>query len=342
MIDVRPAVEVEEVTAAERLEALGPEWAELWARCPAATPFQHPAWLLPWWRHFAGSGLWALALRREGRLVGLAPVFVWANPEAAHERQLLLMGTGVSDCGGVVFAEGDRSSCLAAAFAHWAAHGERWDVCDFQQLRAGSPLCEAPAPAGWEEQRTEQDACPVLPLPGSVEALSEVVPRRQLQKLGYYRRRAAKEGGLRAERATEETFPALFDGLLRLHQARWEAAGEPGVLSDAAVLRFHHEAAPGLLRAGLLRLYGVSVGARLAAVLYGFLAHGRAYYYLSGFDPELELLSPGRLVVGHAIEEAVREGARELDFLRGREMHKYQWGARDRLNYRRRLRRSGT
>ena len=31
------------------LEALAPEWWELWRRCPAATPFQSRAWLLPWW-----------------------------------------------------------------------------------------------------------------------------------------------------------------------------------------------------------------------------------------------------------------------------------------------------
>ncbi len=333
-------IAVEEVTAAEGLEALAAEWAELWGRCPEATPFQHPAWLLPWWRHFAGCGLCTLVLRRGGRLVGLAPVFVWANPQAG-ERQLLLLGTGVSDCGGVLFAEGNQSTCLAAAFAHWAAHGECWDVCDFQQLRAGSPLGEAPAPDGWEEQRTEQDACPVLPLPEAVEALGEVVPRRQLQKLGYYRRRAAKDGGLRVERATEETFPALFDGLLRLHRARWEAEGQPGVLSDPAVQCFHREAAAGLLRAGLLRLYGLYVGGRLAAAHYGFLAHGRAYFYLGGFDPALERLSPGLLAVGHAVEEAVGEGAREFDFLRGREAYKYHWGAGDRLNHRRRLRRSG-
>ena len=38
---------------------------ELWRRAPAATPFQSPAWLIPWWRHF-GSG----ELRRPGRARG--------------------------------------------------------------------------------------------------------------------------------------------------------------------------------------------------------------------------------------------------------------------------------
>jgi CelD/BcsL family acetyltransferase involved in cellulose biosynthesis len=38
------------------------------------------------------------------------------------------------------------------------------------------------------------------------------------------------------------------------------------------------------------------------------------------------------------IEEAVREGARAIDFLRGREDYKYRWGAKDRETVRRRVR----
>jgi Acetyltransferase (GNAT) domain len=44
------------------------------------------------------------------------------------------------------------------------------------------------------------------------------------------------------------------------------------------------------------------------------------------------------LVIDYAIRAAVREGAAEFDFLRGREAYKYRWGATDRLTYRRRLR----
>jgi hypothetical protein len=37
------------------------------------------------------------------------------------------------------------------------------------------------------------------------------------------------------------------------------------------------------------------------------------------------------------IEEAVKEGRRELHFLRGAEAYKYAWGATDRMNMTRRL-----
>jgi CelD/BcsL family acetyltransferase involved in cellulose biosynthesis len=61
------------ITNGKAFEALAPQWWELWRRCPSATPFQTPALLLPWWRHFAPGQLVAIAVWREDRLIGLAP-----------------------------------------------------------------------------------------------------------------------------------------------------------------------------------------------------------------------------------------------------------------------------
>ena len=61
------------------------------------------------------------------------------------------------------------------------------------------------------------------------------------------------------------------------------------------------------------------------------------YYYLSGYDPELDKLSPGTLIIAHAVECAVREGATTFDFLRGAEEYKTSWGAKPRMNRRRQL-----
>src|SRR4051794_35890653 len=37
----------------DELAALEPAWWALWRRSPAATPFESPAWLMAWWRHFS-------------------------------------------------------------------------------------------------------------------------------------------------------------------------------------------------------------------------------------------------------------------------------------------------
>jgi CelD/BcsL family acetyltransferase involved in cellulose biosynthesis len=118
----------------------------------------------------------------------------------------------------------------------------------------------------------------------------------------------------------------------RLHESRWRPIAGHGVCAEPVVRDFHLAAAQRMLDSGMLRLYLLRIGNRIAATYYGFAAKRIAYAYLSGFDPELTELSPGTQIVAHAIEEAVGEGAHEFHFLRGGEAYKYAWGAVDRVN----------
>jgi CelD/BcsL family acetyltransferase involved in cellulose biosynthesis len=93
-----------------------------------------------------------------------------------------------------------------------------------------------------------------------------------------------------------------------------------------------------LTASGALRLYAVRFGARVVAVCYTLLAGpDRLFLYLSGFDEAQAYESPGTLLLGAIVEDAVAEGRRELHFLRGGEAYKYAWGGQDRMNIGRRL-----
>ena len=56
--------------------------------------------------------------------------------------------------------------------------------------------------------------------------------------------------------------------------------------------------------------------------------------YLGGFAPEFEKFSPGTVLIGQAIGEAIAAGDLEADFLRGSEAYKYTWCGVDRMTYR--------
>ncbi|HWI57515.1 MAG TPA: GNAT family N-acetyltransferase [Bacillota bacterium] len=318
------------------MESLKGEWAELWTRCSGATPFQSPQWLLPWWKHLGQGDLWVLALRQEDRLVGVAPFFIQSLPESGA-RQVLLLGSGITDYLDVLLEAEFESLARAAILAHLDQHRERWNLCDFQQLRGCSQLLEVGIAPDWDSVVNVQEVCPVLGLPPEIEQLPRSVPTHMLDKLWYYRRRVRKLAAARIESANPENFDELFERLLQLHRARWASRGQNGVLAEEQVQQFHREAAYQMLVAGTLRLYGLRVGERIEASFYGFGNGQRTFYYLGGFEPELSPYSPGALLIGHAIEEAIREGAAEFDFLRGREAYKYMWGAKGRLNYRRQL-----
>ncbi len=335
-------LQAEGLCKAEDLERIRPEWAALWDRLDTASPFQSPDWLIPWWRHVGKGDLLAIALRDGGgRLVGLVPLYIYRQPQDG-QRIVFPLGMGTTDHLDALIAPAWREAAMAAVFRRLAAQRDHWDRCEWPQLRPDSALLQAAPPEGWAEERAEAEPCLTLRLPRSVEALREVVPKRMLQNLRTYRRKAERDGKLRWERAEERSLDRLFDAQLRLHQARWAARGEAGVLASEQVQAAHRDALPGLLRSGLLRLYALHLGAEIVATLYGLIdrpgaKERRFYYYLGGFAPEFAALSPGTLVIGHAIEEAIREGVAVFDFLRGREGYKFLWGARETPTFCRRI-----
>ncbi len=325
-------LEIEEVASAAGLEALQPAWLDLWERASDATPFQSPAWLIPWWHHFGQGELLTLAIRRGGELVGLAPFYVYPEPAG---RKLLPLGIGVGDYLDPLLAPGFETAGAAAILAHLGRGAGRFDRCDLECLRPGSPLLQAPPPAGWSDAAHAGDPCPTLTLPENPADLDRAVPR--LAKHAYYLRRAERLGAARLESATPDTVGPLLEALFALHAARWTGRGEPGVLTDEAVRAFHREAAPALLDLDLLRLYGLRINSRTVAVFYGLADRTRTLAYIGGFEPDVPHPGLGALMIGHAVREAAREGKREFHFLRGREPYKYAWGAVDRASYGRRL-----
>jgi CelD/BcsL family acetyltransferase involved in cellulose biosynthesis len=323
------------VQDADTLTALAPAWWDLWRRTPAATPFQSPAWLIPWWRRFAPGDLFTTAAYRCGRLIGLAPFYI---EDGAHGRRILPVGISLSDYLDVLLDPHDAEAGHALVQAALRENAS-WDAWCLEELRPEAAALRLRVPLACTEELIQQSACPVLTLEGS-QNLTNILPKTKRRKINMARNRAARRGSVTIEQADAATVGPALDHLFRLHGARWESRGEAGVLADNPVQNFQRDAAPALQAEGLLRLYVLRIGDAVAAVYYGLAHNGEAYAYLTGFDPAYEFESPGTIIVAHAIEQALAESARAFHFLRGQEPYKYEWGAVDRWNRRREFRRA--
>ncbi|HEX3584125.1 MAG TPA: GNAT family N-acetyltransferase [Thermoanaerobaculia bacterium] len=318
---------VEIVDTADGLERIADRWEALWRRDANATPFQSPQWLLSWWKHFGSDTPHVIASSTNDTFDALAPLYILRDDDSGESLGMFL-GTGNSDYLDVL---GDASQLIESITG---ADCQLWDL---QQLRPSSSLLSVPLPDGWSDNVEDQDPCPVLPIENAGEELQNLLSTHARKKLRYFRRCLEREGEVRYESATAESLDALLDALFELHAARWQKRGLPGVLADEVTQSFHRDVARRMLDAGALRMYAIRIGDRIVGVFYGFAHQGTVYYYLSGYDPALEKLSLGNVIVAHAIEDAVREGATTFDFLRGAEEYKYSWGAKDRMNRRRQL-----
>ncbi|MDX7950321.1 GNAT family N-acetyltransferase [Lichenihabitans sp. Uapishka_5] len=335
MTQSRSTLEITLLTRTSDLVRLLPEWWALWSRSAQATPFQSPAWLLPWWQVFHPGPLMSVAVRRDGLLVGLAPFYLEDGP---YGRRLLPLGIGMTDYLDVLI-DGAPAPDVAEAFAKaYVAEGGRWDVWSLEELRPDAVACSL-AFGTLEGEPQGQSAAPVLALPATVAEWERSRGGRRWRRAWNRVQRHDRVGIAESDGLSG---PDLFEALIELHGRRWAAKGEPGVLANPDVRLFHRTAVPHLRASKLLRSFGLQVEGQTVAAYYGFAHRGESYAYLNGFNPDWGFESPGTALIGTAIRCAIGQGQRRFHFLRGQEPYKYLWGAEDRWNVVRTLRRVST
>jgi CelD/BcsL family acetyltransferase involved in cellulose biosynthesis len=318
---------ITEFTALERLSS---EWNDLWSCCPSATSFQRPEWVLSWTRAFQPTDIFVVEVRRGQTLVGLAPLFLY---HSGQERILAPLAASVSDYLDWLIEPSARSEVLVQILERLRSSDLLWHRLDLTDLPGTSALLQIDVD-DWDGQRSEETACPVLTLPSAAGSVEDILSAKPRHNLRTARRRTQKLGDARIEIANEATLDEFLSALMNLHRSRWTECGASGMLAEDRVQEFHRRAAPALLRRNVLRLYGLRLNGRLIATLYALVERDTVYCYLQGFDPAYSSLSPGAQIVAAVIDDALHDGKREVDFLRGREPYKYVWGARDRQTYR--------
>jgi CelD/BcsL family acetyltransferase involved in cellulose biosynthesis len=318
---------VEVITQAERLHAFEPQWQALFTADRRATPFQSPDWLLPWTDCFAEPGtLRVIVLWDGGRALLCWPLRLL---EQDGQRRLGWLGEGLSDHLDLLMTEdaGEHPLTLAwAALRELQADADRVELGD---LPEGSPLLRS-AGTGWKVRAGA--VCPTLQ-PGSNAAdFERRLPAWLARNLRNSERRLGLGGAPTWRMAQCNDAGAQLQDFFALHGARWRARGEPGVLDHPSVQEFHRAAAPRLIARGLLELQIASWAGLPVAAAYT-LVRRHAYLYLTGFDPSIDGVSLGSLVIGSVIRRAIAQGRALVDFLRGQEPYKYAWGATDTRSY---------
>lgn len=323
------SLSVECVSSPQRLRELEPQLWSLFESDERATPFQSPAWLLAWIECFApADSLRVLVSRHGDHPVALLPLWLERSAGAA---MLKLVGVGVGDYQDMVVdpRQPDPRPGLAHALSDLMAR-EAAPV-ELSDLRPGSPLLTL---SPWFHHHAQADStCPFLPITGSFENYLQARPlglRRNLRRTQVHLQQL---GRVELRLAEASNIERLMETFLDLHAARWREKDEANVLADRSVRRFHLHAAPGLMAHGLLELLALCLDGCPVAMAY-VLRRREYFMYLTAFDPALGQVSLGSTIIAESIARAFREQAPRIDFLRGRERYKYDFGGRDQSSFR--------
>ena len=323
------------------LESIRDEWSALLSKSEGNEPMLSPIWLINWWRVYGsqeGRKLRALEMRRDGRLVGLAPLCCRRVSVAGVPMQRLeLLGSGENEADetcseyiGIIAERGEEQS-VADAFGQALRSGAlgAWDELLLTAL--SSEIVMTPLLARALGKATHYEViggAPFALLPASWDAYLASLPssRRYMIKrsLKAWEKWAKAPPKLRCVESVDE-LDAAFEMLVSLHAERWQEADHVGAFSSPLFSSFHRQTMRELLDAGALWLAWLEVEGEPVAAIYNLVWNNQVRFYQSGRKVGIpDKVRAGIVIHACAMQEAIRRGYTQYDFLAGTTRYKMQ------------------
>ena len=320
----------------QELLDLSAQWNDLLTAYPPATTFSTPEWLMSWWQSFGQhSNFLVLALfDSDSRLVGLAPLSLSKERFGLASFRILRLlgdGSGDSDNLDMPVKPGYEREFAESIFQFLGREKRTWDICSLNTMPADSPMpnliAEFCKSQGWllfQDKRV----CSFIRLPESWEKYLQQLSSEDRNNLERYTRRLQKRYATRIYRCTrEDELSACLEALYRLHQLRWEKAGEPGSFASQERREFYRLLSRRLLESGQLEFWILELDGVIRAAQFAFRFRNRVFQLQEGYDPDFFSDRVGFVLRGEVLKQLVSEKITVYDFLGGADAHKARWGA---------------
>lgn len=326
-----------EVLSIEEFQDFGSEWNSLLAESKVDNLFLTHEWISTWIKYFSADSEFFILIARDPKtneLLGIAPLMIEKVRYAFgfSLKRLVLMGNGCLEVDHLDFIikHGLEINVSDSFVSYIQQHKHKWDVVFFDGLVSSSQVLTSLLRNDFTwGRRIYMQPCPYLPLPDSWDFLKQSFGKNLRYNLGRYKRKLEKSYPEAIKFQCVETNDELqlvMPRLYSLHHLIRKSKNElGGIFEDEKIASFHNEMSETSLSSGRLKLYSLCVEDAIIAALYCFRYKNSVLFYQTGYDPEWQRYSPGRLLMAHAIEDSISQKATEFDFLRGGEAYKESW-----------------
>jgi CelD/BcsL family acetyltransferase involved in cellulose biosynthesis len=342
------------ITDEAQFDALEPIWNPLLIQSKACTLFLSFEWLRTWWRYYGTPQTLFILVFYEGQKpVGLAPLFKQRRlfrqieeemtgsprmilPSGPWDRLLCLTELSFLGSGDIcsdyldIFCMPGSEGAVAESLCAFLTTTETVDLINLLWIPEDSAvrqcLQQAHGPSTFYHQTLLKTAF-YAPLPSSYPQYLETLSK----KSRYNARKKLKElqrqySSIRLEYHRDpDTLNQAMNRFIQLHHQRWACKGGSGAFNDQAFIDFHKKMSRLGFERGWLRLAFLMLDDQEIVGLYGYQYEQHFYFYQQGcsvVDPSQSL---GQVAISLAIEQAIAEGVRCFDFLRGDHLYKRHW-----------------
>jgi CelD/BcsL family acetyltransferase involved in cellulose biosynthesis len=298
------------------------EWEMLRESSSLTTIFQSRGWNECWWQSKGTNRerLLLLSARKEGRLVGIAPLYVHPRAWALGRTAVCFIGRGNADYCDFIIEAGETA--VANELLEAARNiPETWVAMHLENLLDGGSAAQALYRRPFAKlQLLGTCPCPaVIRRPGE-RTFEELTKKKMLRQNTKLLSRAGRVDTTHLTEA-DRILPHLED-FFSQHIRRWDSTSSPSLFLDPANRAFYASLVDRLAPEGHILFSLVSLNGRPVAYHFGFIEQPTLYYYKPTYEPEFARLSPGTTLLASLFSYCEERGLAKFDFMRGNEPYK--------------------
>jgi len=321
-------MKVECIRDPESLEELKDAWNELLFSSKQNCIFLTHEWISSWWKCFSeDNSLEILIFKDEkGSLTGIAPFMI------KNKILRFIASQEVSDYCDVITHNERREEFHENLLSYFKKNYPDVEKIELMNIKSSSPtLSFLPRLAhehGYSSSCNETEVAPLLELPSSYDDYMASLSKKNRHELQRKLRRMESLEGVKITKiADTKQLQSSLVKFIDLHKegspSKEKFWGKKG-MSD-----FFQEIASRFSLQKWVELNLLFYEDSIMAGLLNFSYSDQILFYNVAFDKDFARYSPGLFLFNHCIKEAISEGKRKADFLRGREKYKYYFGAED-------------
>lgn len=324
----------EEIKSTDDFLNLREEWNKLVFQDPNGTVFQTWEWNFNVWKNY-GDGLKNLNIllikEKDGNLVGIAPFCLYEKFVCGLKIRIIeLIDKRFSSYLDFIVKPEDSVRVYAEILSWLNTSTMRWDIVDLHHLGQESFAVKNYKALfmdfSFNTVIQQQYICPYLTLRSNRSPYENFYNPSLVKHLKRKSRKLEKDHSYRFLTVSNlSELGEYLDKLFDLHKKRRRLKLQLGSFHSEDEIQLYKNLSMDLLKAGWLKLSFLLVDERPAACLYNFEFKNKIYSYHSGLDPEFSKYSPGYLIDSLVIQEALKEGIEEYDFLMGDQDYKKEW-----------------
>lgn len=299
-------------------------------------------WLSIWWKHFGGDcKLLLLLVKDNGEAIGLVPLMeMVSGPPGFKARRIEFVATGASDYQDFLISR-KKPEVIRAVFEFLS--GYPWDIIRLRQLPEESPnlpyLRETIREYSrrWKMSDKVVVECPYLPLNGvewndyfrSLSKSQRDDIKRNIKLLG-------RQGVLRFEKLgpVDSRLSEVLQAIFAIHQERWDAKRERCTfpLTSEKNQAYLSEITKVFGERGWLAPYILMLDEEMISYIFCFAYNNTMYDWNTAYRPKYHRHSVGKILHRYVIEDLIKNGYDEFDFMRGAEPYKMRFTKQTRSN----------